>query len=56
MEYAKNFEGIQYRDRIKNKYCDDNNIYLIRIPYYDLNKINEQYIVERLPNVKSNVY
>lgn len=32
-------ETIQERDTIKNKYCKDNNIVLIRIPYIKLTKI-----------------
>lgn len=36
------------RDSLKNKYCKDNNIYLIRIPYYEKEQINEQYILDRL--------
>ena len=32
-------ETIQERDSIKNKYCKDNNIILIRIPYIKLTKI-----------------
>ena len=30
----KQFEYIQKHDKIKNKYCKDNNIKLLRIPYY----------------------
>lgn len=33
------FRQIQMRDTIKNNYCKDNNINLIRIPYTDFNKI-----------------
>ncbi len=29
----------QYRDSIKNRYCEDNNIRLLRIPYWDFNNI-----------------
>ena len=28
------FEKTQYHDKIKNKYCEDNNIRLLRIPYF----------------------
>ena len=28
-----------HHDNIKNKYCHDNNIQLIRIPYWDLENI-----------------
>ena len=30
-----------YHDNIKNKYCHDNNIQLIRIPYWDLENIEQ---------------
>lgn len=33
------FNNIQYRDKVKNKWCLDNNIPLIRIPYSQINKI-----------------
>ena len=38
----------QYRDNIKNQYCIDHNIKLIRIPYTDQDKISVQYIRERI--------
>ena len=31
----------QYRDNLKNQYCKDNNIKLIRIPYWDYNNIEK---------------
>lgn len=34
----------QYRDNIKDRYCQNKNIKLIRIPYTDYNKIDETYI------------
>lgn len=43
-----NYEIRQKRDKIKNQYCKDNNIVLIRIPYTDLDLINKQYIIDRL--------
>ena len=33
--------NIQYRDTIKNKYCKDNDIKLIRIPYWRFDEIEE---------------
>ena len=36
-----NLHNIQYRDKIKTKYCMDNNIQLIRIPYTDINNIHD---------------
>ena len=44
----ENFDKTQYRDSIKNKFCEDNNINLIRIPYTDYDKIDEQYILDTL--------
>ena len=35
------FKQVQLRDEIKNKYCLDNNIRLIRIPYWNFDKIEE---------------
>lgn len=37
----KRLQDIKLRDSIKNKYCEDNNIKLIRIPYWDIKKIPE---------------
>lgn len=35
----ENFEKIKYRDKIKNEYCKNNNIPLIRIPYTHFNNL-----------------
>lgn len=37
----ENFKTVQYHDAIKNKYCEDNNIKLLRIPYWDFDNIEE---------------
>ncbi len=37
----KDFKLIQKRDQLKNKYCKNNNIYLLRIPYTEYNNINK---------------
>lgn len=37
----------QERDKIKNKYCEDNNIELLRIPYYEKENI-DSIIINRL--------
>lgn len=46
----KKFNNIKKRDQIKNKYCKDNDIKLLRIPYWDFdnieNIINEQILKE----------
>lgn len=44
----KAFEAAQYRDILKNKFCENNDIKLIRIPYTDFDKIDEQYILDRI--------
>lgn len=43
----KNFKEIQERDAIKNKYCKDNNIKLLRIPYTEFDNI-EKILLEKL--------
>lgn len=37
----KTFKIIQERDKIKNKFAKENNISLLRIPYYNFNKIED---------------
>lgn len=44
----ENLAGIQYRDNIKNTFCKDNNIRLVRIPYTDFNGIDTDYILSRI--------
>lgn len=43
----KEIKNIQYRDSIKNQYCLQNQITLIRIPYSQYNNI-EQILLEQL--------
>lgn len=41
-EYAATeFQLVQKRDKIKNQYCKDNKIKLIRIPYWDIENIED---------------
>lgn len=42
------FDQTQYRDSIKNKFCEENSIKLIRIPYTEFDKINANYIYNLL--------
>lgn len=42
----KNYEENLIRDKIKNQYCIENNIKLIKIWYFDIEKINEMLNVE----------
>lgn len=44
----KTLSTIQERDKIKDDYCATNHIRLIRIPYTELNNINEEYILKLL--------
>lgn len=39
--FSTSFEYIQKHDEIKNKYCYDNNIELLRIPYWKYDKIDK---------------
>lgn len=40
IEYAQEqFQSQQFRDSIKNKYCQDNNMFLLRIPYWEFDNI-----------------
>jgi len=41
-------EEIQYRDNIKNIYCQEHNIPLIRIPYTDYEILDENYLLKIL--------
>lgn len=45
------FKELKKRDNIKNNYCKNKNIRLIRIPYTDYNKINIKYIKEKINGV-----
>lgn len=40
-EFSGGIEYVKKHDKIKNDYCKENNIYLIRIPYWKIDKINE---------------
>jgi signal peptidase I len=39
-EATKNFNYVRWHDEIKNNFCKQNNINLIRIPYWDFNEID----------------
>ena len=38
-------QQVRFRDKIKNEYCKEHNIILIRIPYTEYNKIDSQYVL-----------
>ena len=41
---SDSLETIQKRDKIKTEYCIQKNIKLIRVPYYEINKITLKYL------------
>ena len=43
-ETKEEFERATQRDKEKTEYCIKNDIKLIRIPYYDYDKLNEEYL------------
>ena len=46
-EWSRNNESlsqVQYRDNLKNEYCKEHNIKLVRIPYWKLNSLNKEYL------------
>ena len=47
----KEFKEIQFRDNIKKQWCQENNIKLIEIPYWDFDKIDKNYL-EQLIKIK----
>ena len=42
----EDFEKLKYRDKFKNQWCKDNNIILIRIPYWHFNNIKIEDLLE----------
>lgn len=51
IEHAtEQFERCQMRDEIKNRYCFENNIHLLRIPYTQQDNI-EELIIETINNI-----
>jgi len=51
----KDLQNVKYRDEIKNKYAKNNNIKLIRIPYWEFNNI-EKILMKELELEKNNEY
>ena len=47
----KKFKEIQFKDNIKKQWCQENNIKLIEIPYWDFDKIDKNYL-EQLIKIK----
>ena len=46
------FKGQKIRDEIKNKYCKQNNINLLRIPYWEFDNI-ENIICQEIEKLKT---
>jgi hypothetical protein len=46
---VKSFNELKQRDSIKDKYCENNNIEILRIAYYDYENI--EYIIKRKLNI-----
>lgn len=46
----KNFESTKKRDKIKNDWCKNNRIPLIRISYKEFDKLSENFLLERINN------
>lgn len=44
----EDFENRVFRDKIKNQYCNTHNINLIRIPYWDFDNIDKDYLLDKL--------
>ena len=42
------YQQLQNSDNFKNKYCQQHNIPLIRIPYWELNDIDKEYLMNRI--------
>lgn len=42
--HSQSLESIKANDNLKDKYCEEHNIKLIRIPYYDISKISKEYL------------
>lgn len=45
----------QERDKRKNRYCEENNIRLIRIPYTDYNILNREYLISKIPEIQNEI-
>lgn len=46
--FKSSLEQYQERDNLKRQYCEEHDIIMIEIPYWDLNKINKDYIKEKI--------
>lgn len=56
VKYWGGQEGLknrQYKDEIKNQYCKNNNISLIRLNYLEKDKINKEYLFDIIKDIKN---
>lgn len=49
--FSDSLKDRQKRDQIKNEYCQNKNIKLIRIPYWDYDKLDKEYLFDKLENL-----
>ena len=54
LHWGKTSEQVQFSDKIKNNYCKEKNIPLIRISYIDYNKLDENYLLKLIQEVENN--
>ena len=48
----ENFENIQRRDSIKDKFCEDNGIGLIRFSYLEFENLTPEYVLQKLTSIR----
>lgn len=51
--FEKDLATIQRRDKIKEEYCQANNIPLIKIPYWDINKLSQYLPVDKFNDYRN---
>ena len=47
MQPPKGWTDVRESDKIKKEYCEKNNIELLVIPYWDIDKITIHYLLEK---------
>lgn len=52
----ENYQDTKKRNNIKNKYCQENHIFLVRIPYTEKEKLNIEYFQNILSNLSGHDY
>ena len=51
IHWTETKNDIQQRDKIKNEYCQKHNIPLIRIPYWELDNIDKEWLLNKIQKV-----